>query len=155
MFRDDTVHESCFRGELMKYIKLIILSISGVLVPYLLIGITIIVPNLVELGATLCYAYPLYLPIFCGYLGMKFYKTTNKIFLPTLIFNLFLAYITYFSTDRIVDATGRDLGAIVVFLVLFVPTIYSVPISPIVGLICKHKKKKSEMQEIEKATANH
>ncbi len=140
-----------------KYIKLVLLSVVGVITPFVLIYITIIFSSiLTELGAIICYLYPIYLPIFCGFMGIEFYKTTKEIFLPTLIYNLFLGYSTYFLTDLIVESTGRDLGAVAVVLVLFIPTIYSVPISPIAAAIYKHKTKKQEQNseeiEIQKPT---
>ncbi len=146
----------------MKYVKLLIMGLLGVLIPFM-----ILIPifeyhgnDILNCIAVLIfYTYPLYLPVFCGFYGARLFKVTKIVFIPTLLYNIFLFFSTFILSQVAAEATmngnAGDLGASLIVLVLLLPTLYSIPISFIVGLICKHKKKKAEMLNNEKTTANN
>ena len=130
---------------LKKYIKIVLIPVLGILLPFALTRIS------VEYGvsdlAIIMYLYPLYLPVLCGWFGVKIFKETGKVFFPTMIFNIFLLVGTYYLTVMILNSIERSLGDAALVLLFFGPAVYSAPISPIAAAICKYKKKKAEVQK--------
>ncbi len=131
----------------MKYIKIILIAVLGVILPFTVLMVNIEYEVLFELSDTVLYLNPLYLPIFCGFVGVMIYKETGKILLPTLIFNLFLIFCTNCLTEMIFDAIERSLADALIGILLLGPLIYSVPISFIAPAIYKRKKEKAEVQK--------
>ena len=131
----------------MKYIKIILMAVLGIALPFAIIRVSIEYNALAELFDIVLYLHPIYLPLFCSCFGIKLFKETGKIFLPTIIFNLFLIVVTYFLT--VMTFAGREpgLAGVLMALLLFGPLIYSVPVSFIAAAIYKHKNMKDKSQK--------
>lgn len=127
----------------MKYIKIILVAVLAVVLPFAILRAGIEYNDLAEVSGSVLYLYPIYLPFFCGWFGIKLFKDTGKIFLPTIIFNLFLIVSVYLLTEMIFNSIERSLTDAVIGLLLYGPMVYSVPISPVAAAIYKHKKKKA------------
>lgn len=124
----------------MKYIKLIFTAVLGVVLPFAILKVGIENNSFAELSDKILYLYPVYLPVFCGWFGIKLFKETGKILLPNVIFGLFLVVGTYFLTEMIFNSIERSLADAVIGLLLYGPMIYSIPVSLIAAANYKHKK---------------
>ncbi len=133
----------------MKYIKFILTAVLGIVLPFAILKVGIENNSFAELSDKILYLYPVYLPVFCGWFGIKIFKETGKILLPTVIFGLFLVVGTYFLTEMIFNSIERSLADAVIGLLLMGPTVYSISVFSIAAAICKHKKKKQEASTVE------
>ena len=118
----------------------------GIVLPFVIVRLSLEYAFLTAL-ASIMYYYAVYLPFLCGWLGIKLFKVTGKVLLPTLIFDLILFATTYFLSAKILGAVERSLGDAALALLLFGPSIYSAPIAPIAAVICKHRQKKAEISK--------
>lgn len=135
--------------KLKKYIKIILIAALGIVLPFAIVIASMKYNVLADFVDPILYIYPIYLPIFCGWFGIKLFKETGKILLPSFFFNLFLVVCTCFLTEMIFNSIERSLADVVIGLLLYGPMVYCILISPIAAAIYKHKKKKVEIQEIE------
>ncbi len=126
----------------MKYIKMILLAILCVILPFVILKASIENNDLADLAGIVLYLYPICLPVFCGWFGIKLFKETEKILLPTTMFNVFLLFSTIYLSEMIFDSIERSLADAAIWLLLYGPMIYSIPVSPIAAAIYKRKKKK-------------
>ncbi len=132
----------------MKYLKSFLIAALGVVFPFALLKAIIEFEILIDFFDTILFLYPVYLPILCGCFGIMAFKATNKILFPTLFFNAFLTFSTFIlSLMMILNSKDRSLTDSLVFLLLFGPTLYSIPISPIASAIYKKKIKKQSCVE--------
>ncbi len=127
----------------MKYLKSFLIAALGVVFPFALLKAIIEFEISIDLFDTILFLYPVYLPILCGCFGIMAFKATNKILFPTLFFNIFLAFSTFIlPLTMILNTKEQSLTDSLIFLLLFGPTLYSIPISPIASAIYKQKIKK-------------
>lgn len=134
----------------MKYIKIILIAVLVVILPLAILRAGIEHNDLAGLSEIILYLYPIYLPLFCGWFGIKLFKDTGKILLPTTLFNIFLIFSTIYLAEMIINSIERSLADAAIVLLLYGPMIYSIPVSPIAAAIYKDKNKKDEENTIDK-----
>ncbi len=138
----------------MKYLKIILIAILVIILPFAILKASIEYNDLAELGSIIFYLYPIGLPIFCGWFGVQLFKNTKKVILPTVIFNVFMVVSVCCLTQMMFDSIERSLADVAIGLLLYGPMVISIPISPIAAAICKRKKKKQEASTVEEEIIN-
>lgn len=128
----------------MKYIKMILIAVICIVLPLAILKLSIEYNDLADLANMVWHLYPICLPVFCGWFGIKLFKETGKILLPTTLFNIFLIFSTIYLSEIIIDSIERSLADVAIVLLLYGPMICSVPISPVAAAIYKRKNKKIE-----------
>ena len=123
----------------MNYIKVILIVFLGAVLPFAMLRISTEYDLLADLAETTLYIYPIYLPVLCGWFGVKTYKETGKLLFPISLFNLALVFVSLCFTKMIFDSIERSLADALIGLLLLGPVIYSFPVSYITAAIYKHK----------------
>lgn len=138
----------------MKYLKLILIAILVIVLPFAILKASLEYNDLSELGNITFYVYPIGLPVFCGWFGVQLFKNTKKVILPTVIFNVFMVVSVCCLTQMIFDSIERSLADVAIGLLLYGPMVISIPISPIAAAICRYRNKRCEASTVEEAIIN-
>lgn len=131
----------------MQKLKTILVVVIGVLLPFALLGAGMKIDKFSGVFDAMLFLYPVYLPVLCSWAGINIYKVTNKILLPTVIFNMFLIATSLYLSQMIFNSIERSLADVVIAVLLYGPLFYSVLAAPISAVIYKRKIKRKEMQE--------
>ena len=138
--------------NIKKALIIIITTLLLTTLPYAIILASVKYKIIVDFAEMLLYSLPIYLPVLFACFGIKLFKSTGIIFLPTLSLNILAVLIIYSITRIIFSLTQPSLADVVVALLLMGPLVYSVPISFIAAAISKYKMKKSDIQKAEDIT---
>ena len=133
----------------MKYVKILLTALLLFGLPFAIIIADIKLNNKIDsdllgrISATFCevalYGQSIYVPVLCGYFGIKLFKTSQKILLPTLIFNILAAVYIFFLSKYVLNSIERSLANALVGLLLGGSMVYSLPIAPLTALFYKRR----------------
>lgn len=125
----------------MKYAKITVLAILTATLPFVLMILIIVCRFgfLSDYVTKITFLFPLYCPVAFGWIGIKAFKATNKIFPPVLLIDLVMTLVITISFKILFEATERSLADSALVLIFMGPLFYSVPISFIAPIIYKNK----------------
>lgn len=64
----------------MKYIKIVLIAILAIVLPFALLKASLECDGLTDLGEIVFYVYPIALPVFCGWFGVQLLKPVERCF---------------------------------------------------------------------------